>query len=76
MRLTHPNSRKASQMARLQHRSGKKTVKVKDQATKLNVMAKKFLWFKENMDPNIKEYDDASIEDLVTKYVLACVVYI
>lgn len=67
VRLIHPNSRKALQISREKQKSNKRTTRINDKATKLDVKVKKLLWFQENMKEDLLKYELSDIKEVVTE---------
>ncbi|XP_013396292.1 translation machinery-associated protein 16-like [Lingula anatina] len=64
----HPQSRKAAQLARQANHEQRVHRAHGDQATKLEVLGNKLLWFKENVDLQKKVYSKLELCLLVEEY--------
>ncbi|GFT01122.1 uncharacterized protein NPIL_551391 [Nephila pilipes] len=64
----HPNSRKAMQLARMEHR-GIKLIKRKEEANvKHQAKLNKLIWFRNNIDTSKTLYTNEEVHDLIQKY--------
>ncbi|GFY45555.1 uncharacterized protein TNIN_433301 [Trichonephila inaurata madagascariensis] len=66
--VIHPNSRKAMQLARMEHR-GIRLIKKKGEAlTKLKGKMNKLRWFRDNIDTSKTLYTIEDVHELIQKY--------
>ncbi|GBM99925.1 hypothetical protein AVEN_67054-1, partial [Araneus ventricosus] len=66
--VIHPNSRKAMQMARSEHRGLKLEKRREESHIKLQAKLNKFKWFRDNIDTSKSVYTSEEVHELITRY--------
>ncbi|XP_055933223.1 translation machinery-associated protein 16-like isoform X2 [Argiope bruennichi] len=66
--VIHPNSRKAMQMARLEHRGLRLEKRREESNTKLQAKLNKLKWFRDNIDTSKTLYNSEEVHELIMRY--------